>query len=234
MMPPIGNGNPQENAQENARENTSVEAGIVSLLSLKLLLLAFFILLNSLSELEALKVRAVLESVTRAFDGRINVEHNMAMRGAADGPLDGTRLLLADLGQLFADMLPAVYMESAEKSELMALEVQVGTFFTDGEARLQAGRGLLLDRLAARLREWEADGVSYSLALLIGRRADDGGKDAVQVSRVAVLAQRLAAQGVPMSRLAIGFRETDAEKLRLEFSLQRPAGGSADESESRP
>jgi hypothetical protein len=216
MMPPIGNGNPQE----NARENTSVEAGIVSLLSLKLLLLAFFILLNSLSELEALKVR--------------NVEHNMAMRGAADGPLDGTRLLLADLGQLFADMLPAVYVESAEKSELMALEVQVGTFFTDGEARLQAGRGLLLDRLAARLREWEADGISYSLALLTGRRADDGGKDAIQVSRVAVLAQRLAAQGVPMSRLAIGFRETDAEKLRLEFSLQRPAGGSVDESELRP
>ena len=41
------------------------------LLSLKLILLAFFILLNSLADFEAGRARAVLASVNQAFNGKI-------------------------------------------------------------------------------------------------------------------------------------------------------------------
>lgn len=229
MMPAIGNGK----LQDDSAAATGAEIGLISLLSLKLLLLAFFILLNALSEFEMLKVRAALESVTKAFDGRLNVEHNRAISGAADGSLDGTDLLLADTGQLFETMLPAIYQDRSDKLAFMALEVQAGTFFATGDARLQAGRGLLLGRLAARLREWEADGIDYGLSILIGHREGKAGAP-VRVERAAVLAQRLAAEGVPARRLAVGTFKAFADKVRLEFTVRRPAEGARDEGGARP
>ena len=44
---------------------------IVLLLSLKLILLAFFILMNALSEFETRRTETVLDSVSRAFRGSI-------------------------------------------------------------------------------------------------------------------------------------------------------------------
>lgn len=231
MMPAIGNGK----LQDDSAAATGAEIGLISLLSLKLLLLAFFILLNALSEFEVLKVRAALESVTEAFDGRLNVEHNRPVNGAVDGSLDGTDLLLADTGQLFENMLPAIYQDRSDKLVFMALEVQAGTFFATGDARLQAGRGLLLGRLAARLREWEAGGIDYGLSILIGHRGGKaGGAASVRVERAAVLAQRLAAEGVPARRLAVGTFKTFADKVRLEFTVRRPADEVRGENGVRP
>ena len=78
MMPAIGNGK----LRDESASATGVEIGLISLLSLKLLLLAFFILLSALSEFETLKVRTALQSVTEAFDGRLNVAHYRAANGA--------------------------------------------------------------------------------------------------------------------------------------------------------
>ena len=48
------------------------DPNVVALLSLKLILLGFFILLNALSEYEESRTRMVLESVNEAFNGRVD------------------------------------------------------------------------------------------------------------------------------------------------------------------
>jgi len=49
---------------------------IIALLSLNILLLAFFILLNSLSSFEEERRDAVMDSVRQAFQGLVRVERN--------------------------------------------------------------------------------------------------------------------------------------------------------------
>ena len=118
------------------------EAGdgpLVSLLSLKLLLLAFFILLNAMSELEALKVRAVLESVTKAFDGRLVVEENVARSAAAEGPLEGAEIFLKETGRIFNSLLPAVSRAESARSRSLIVELPIGTFFPKESAGCRRG-----------------------------------------------------------------------------------------------
>ena len=199
---------------------------LISLLSLKLLLLAFFILLNALSDLEALKVRAVLESVTKAFDGRLNVESNITVRGAAEGPLDGADLMLVEIGELFQDMLPAVSKENTSTSSVMVLELPIGTFFARTSSRLQAGRSRLLDRLAEKLVEFEAAGVPFAVGLFHGRRSGSDVPEDLRVERVSVLVQGLLARGLSWDRLSFGFYDAPAESFRLELRIAEGGGPS--------
>ncbi len=67
--------------------NREGSSNIVLLLSLMLILLAFFILLNSLSEFEAGKARAVIESVNRAFNGKIESGDRTPAHSASLGAL---------------------------------------------------------------------------------------------------------------------------------------------------
>ena len=192
----------------------------MSLLSLKLLLLAFFILLNAMSDLEALKVRAVLQSVTKAFDGRLNVESNVTLRGAADGPLDGTQLMLAEVGHLFRDMLPAVHEENGPTSSFMAVELPIGTFFSKGSSRLQAGRSRLLDRLAEKLVSYRQEGLPFSVSILHGRRAGSGLTDELRIERVSTLIQGLILRGISHKHLSFGLYDAPAESFRLELLVR--------------
>jgi hypothetical protein len=215
-------------ARIGARVADTTSSTLLSLLSLKLLLLAFFILLNAMSDLEALKVRAVLESVTKAFDGRLNVENNVTLRGAADGPLDGTQLLLEGVGDLFRDMLPAVHKENTATSSAMVFELPIGTFFAKGENRLQAGRSRLLDRLVESLVAFEEEQVPYSLAVLHGRRAGSATSDELRIDRIAVLVRGLVQRGLPADRLSFGLYDAPAESFRLELDVKSAPGVGAD------
>lgn len=192
---------------------------MLSLLSLKLLLLAFFILLNALSDLEALKVRAVLESVTKAFDGRLVVEQNEALSAAAEGPLDGAEIFLKSSGRLFESLLPAITRDVSTKGRVLVVELPIGTFFPEGERRLQAGRGLLLDRLAAHLREQRSDDLDYEIAIMHGYAARSGVGDDLRIERVAVLSEALVRRGVEAGRLKIGLYPASLESLRIEFNV---------------
>ncbi len=199
---------------------TEDEGALVTLLSLKLLLLAFFILLNSHSALEELKARAVLESVNQAFDGRLYVETNDAPRGAADGPLEGTEFFLTDIGQIFAGMLPAVYREVTPRGGLMTLDLPASTVFARGETRLQAGRTKILDRLNERLRQSRGEQLDYRLTLLHAADSADGEARALMVERVARLAEYLVRRGQPATAITVGLYQAPKDIIRFEFRVR--------------
>ena len=129
------------------------DANLKGFLSLYLLLLAFFILLNARSSYEAIKVNAVLESVYQAFNGRVLVETNLSTQSAAIGPLEQATFFIDKLGRLFDSMVPAVHRENTPRGPIMVLELSESTIFQPGETALQPGRHLLLKRLVETLRE---------------------------------------------------------------------------------
>ena len=211
---------------QGGADRTEGEGALVTLLSLKLLLLAFFILLNARSELEALKARAVLESVNQAFDGRLYVETNEATLGAAVGPLDGTELFLTDVGQIFAGMLPAVYREVTPGGGLMTLDLPASSVFARGDTRLQAGRSRLLERLNERLLQAGDEQLDYRVALLHAADPSDGAARQLKVERVARLAAYLVRGGQPADAITVGLHEAPKDFIRFEFRVRDlPVGG---------
>ena len=162
---------PTAGGQQASRRS---DPNVVALLSLKLVLLGFFILLNALSEFEEHRTRSVLDSVNEAFDGRIKAPESHAPFAAALGPLEQGRAMMEEVGRLFQSLIPAVRSEHAAQRGRLQLELPAETLFRPGGISLQPGRDLLLRRFVAALASDGRLGLDFEVELLHGAAVDAG------------------------------------------------------------
>jgi hypothetical protein len=196
------------------------DPNIVALLSLKLLLLGFFILLNALSQYEEDRTRRVLISVNEAFDGRVEVRDSEKTYPSALGPLEREAALIDAVGRLLDDLLPAVRTASTHDGTRLRLEISAGSIFRPGRTGLQPGRALLMRRLAGALTAERRGELSYRFEILHGLpdgAADPGSAEpaALAIRRGGVLARDLVARGVPAEKLSVGLLPGHPGRLRL-------------------
>lgn len=187
------------------------DPNILSLLSLKLLLLAFFILLNALSHFEEDRARKVLESVNEAFNGRVEAVRSLTIQSAGIGNLRESVAVVRVAGELFQSMIPAVRVEVSARGKRVRLSLPATTLFRPGEEALQPGRGLLFGRLVHALEQERPLGPGYELELyhgLPGKSADQGDQsgsvELLALRRMGVLARFLEAKGLPDEVLSVG------------------------------
>lgn len=188
-------------------EESSADPNVVTLLSLKLLLLAFFILLTSLSEYQDDRTRQVLESVSEAFNGQVQADRSYNLSSSALANLEEMEVLFGEVGDLFQSSLPAVKVESSADGTLVSFELREATLFAPGSTELRPGRWLLLRRLSEALGSRGRGGLPYELAVLHGVQQPAGRKQAalnLATRRLGTLGQVLTARGLPDARLSVG------------------------------
>jgi hypothetical protein len=220
---------------QGRRDERGEERGdpnIVALLSLKLLLLGFFILLNTLAQFQEDRIRRVLESVDEAFNGQVEARRSHAPHAAALGILDEAESLFSEVGRLFESRIPAVQVEPSPDGTRLRLELAQGALFAPSGVALQPGRGLLLNRFVAALLQGGRAGLEYELEILYGvARGDVGpmtasGARSLEVRRSGMLARDLVTRGLPADRLSVAVLPGHAGRLQLVVRLyqgQRPA-----------
>lgn len=202
-----------------------VDPNIVALLSLKLLLLGFFILLNTLSRYEEDRARRVVESVNEAFNGRVQAVESLSPHGAALGPLGETMAMVEAIGDLFESTIPAVRIERSADGARLRLELSAGSIFRPRRAILQPGRDLLLRRFARALARDGQAGADYQVEVYhgvasgaLGSLAGAGAR-ALEVRRSSAMVRDLVALGVPADRLSAGIVPGRPGKLQLVVQL---------------
>ncbi len=214
------------------------DPNIVALLSLQLLLLAFFILLNALSKFEDEKTRRVLESVNDTFNGQVQAVRNASSYSGAIGSLDDGQSLVAELKRLFTTTLPATRVEQSSNANLFRLVLPATEFFEADSAELRSGRLGLLNRISVLLKKRQALGQGFRLRWLHGvettrdRRLAAPAPSLLEIRRVGYVVDELLARGVEPARLAIGVEPTGAGRLVLEIRL--PDGPPAEAGEQTP
>lgn len=191
-------------AKRRRRLNTS-DGNIVAMLSLKLLLLAFFILLSTMSSFEAERSRAVMESVTTTFEGHITAVRSLPNPAAGLEQLEGAPSLVDQLKSLFKQTLPAVEMETSADGRVLRVEAAASALFRPGDSRLAPGRGVFLNRLARIVQSRRNNEGTYELQFLHSL-ADMQTRPAagLAVQRAGAVARRLNGLGLPSEKLAIG------------------------------
>lgn len=192
------------------------DPNILSLLSLKLLLLAFFILLNAMSHFEEDRARKVLESVNEAFNGRVEALRSLTSQNAGIGNLRESVAHVRAAGELFQSMIPAVRVEVSAGGKRVRLSLPATTLFRPGEEALQPGRGLLFERLIFALEKERRVGPGYELELYHGLRAGGSGSaDLLALRRMGLLARYLEGKGLPDDVLSIGLLPGRGETVDL-------------------
>jgi outer membrane protein OmpA-like peptidoglycan-associated protein len=212
---------------------TRGNSNMMLLLSLNLILLAFFILLNSLADFETERARAVLASVKQAFNGKVEAAGQLPSLSSSLGALPEVEAKMREVGSLFEAIAPSAQAKSVRRANSVQIDFPASVLFRPGSQRLRQGREALLERFAESLRKGPEGAPRYLLEILVGTGSQtvvDGGAPTASASlelrRAAVLAARLSAQGAPLDGLSTGLRPGAADSLRFVVRL-RPDSGAA-------
>ncbi|WP_085908696.1 flagellar motor protein MotB [Kiloniella majae] len=200
------------------RRRDDGDRNYVALLSLKLLLLAFFIMLNAISSYEEEKARAVLESVNNTFRGDASHMERYASFDQALDNLDDKADLVTEIERLFETTIPAVEREQGSTQNFLRLKLPVEAMFLGNDVELASGRELLLKRLAQFLQKIDAEDSYYEFEFLYGTAARDAEVTSENkiasfdliLKRLEVVANEVIAAGIPNDRLAVGLQPARA------------------------
>jgi flagellar motor protein MotB len=202
------------------------EPWLVIFLSLFLILLVFFILLNSLATVEEKKTRKALTSVAAAFRSVADAEARTQLLISDLGPTPDAQDVLEALEQLWVASIPITRVEKLTKGQVMQMTIPVNELFLGGKAVLRSDREALFDRTALVLALKGQAGVT-DLQVVFGTMpgvqmlSNSDGRLAVE--RASTLAAALVDHGSPADRLSIGLREGDPKAVRLRFEIRDAA-----------
>lgn len=199
---------------------------LVLLLSLFLLLLVFFIVLNAQSVRRPARTGAVLASVERSFpDFAIDAR----LRDGTDPVASRSGTVFAaerlhEMGELFATAVAVARVGSVKPGRLLEVWLPVDALFLPGTATLRPDRQGLLDRIAGSLRSdrpGERMEVDALLAIDEGAPSQPPGP----VQRAGALARALTGDGAPPGSVTVGVERGDAGTIRFLFSLRAAGEG---------
>ena len=194
------------------------DPNIFVFLSLYLLLLAFFILLNSISQHESTRTAAALGSIDATFKAPVATDLEARSLAHMPGLLAGETALQARLGRLFQANLPVSHAKVFRRDGRIEVSVPGDRIFLPGSASFRTSRWTLFEALAEALMARSAAG-EFELEILIETAANDGTETRARVdmARAAAIAADLTSRGVPSRRLATGLEPGTAGRIRFAF-----------------
>jgi len=205
---------------------TESNNGSLIFLSLFLLLLAFFILLNALATIEETKSRQVLTSVAATFRSVVDADTSAQVLLSELGPASEPDEILEAMEQLWVTAVSVTKVETLSAGQLMQITMPVNELFLGGKAVLRSDRKQLLER-AARVLSVQAKSVVAELELVLGTPPIDPAKleedPSLAIQRAVVLAGALLEVGAAKDKVSTGVRVGDHKVLRLRFAIREAA-----------
>lgn len=205
------------------------DPNLVGLLSLQLLLLAFFILLSTISTFDESRVRSVLGSVQQAFSDYSGKSER------DDSAMQADAIVLAAIADEVQGVLSTALqldrIERVGEGDIL-FDLPADALFVAGSAQLAPGRADVLRRIVIALDRRPA-GYRYELDALVGRAVAPGGADdavplpTLGIDRAGALARAFADAGAMPSALSAGLASGADGKLRFVIRLTqepRPNG----------
>ncbi len=192
---------------------------LLGLLGLQLILLAFFILLVSMSSFDTHRVRSVLDSVQLAF----------SQAPGEAGPVDAVQgadaiVLAGIVDEIEGVLASALQLDRLQRTGEGAItfDLPADAIFAAGTAHLLPTRGEMFTRLVAALDRRPA-AYRYDIDLLVGRAPASAGEQAApptaEIDRAGALARALRDAGALESGLAAGLLPNAPGSLRIIIEL---------------
>jgi hypothetical protein len=192
-------------------------------LSLFVLVLAFFIVLVSISTVEATKSKAVMQSLTSTFTATLPAGTERSDFTAKEGEILGGAAFQEKITGLFATAFQVARVEIVKPGRLMHVELPAGTLFADGEARVRSSAHPFIDRVVAALGA-RPPGLRFDMEFVIGAgRAPDRMlpvAQSLEMARAGAFAREMLARGAPPASLSIGLQPGPADAVTMRFYVR--------------
>jgi len=191
-------------------EGIDGSATIALFLGLYLVVLAFFILLVSISSVEDTKSQKVMDSLSSTFTSLLPPSADLTSFTAKDGDILAGQEFQQQVTGIFATALGVDKVEVVQPGKQMRLLLNADSLFFKDEARLRPAMQPLLDRTVASLSNRPA-GLRFDMEFMIGTPATADGKtmpveQTLEVERAGAFARAMNERGIPPDSISIGMR----------------------------
>lgn len=203
---------------------------IMAALSLYLIILAFFIMLTTISQREGSRTEGVLSSISASFNNYTQttiIALDAADAGAGKESEPGFDV---SIESLFESAFPLARIEIFQMLDRIEITLPLDSLFETGSATIQSRHSAVFDRVA-EIMEYDTPGTIHEIeATLSWADAMDGDETLtieitdrrlLAINRIGALARHLTARGVSAAAIAIGIEQRDLDGLRLLF-MTRP------------
>lgn len=213
----------------NGRRSNSQAAGLTSILSLFLLLLAFFIMLNSMAQFEAHRTRAVLGSLAATFNVS-DPDGNSRILGSFVGHLQAVDDLERDITGLLRTVVGFGSFELIRTGTLLSTTIDNEVLFVDDVLASQALKDLV-EPTAALLAAASSEAIIEMTAYVrpSGGKVIGARQAAIKTAaaRAGAVVRTFAGFGVAPGQLVVALEDGDPGQTRIEFRVlaKPPAEG---------
>lgn len=205
------------------KRDSDQDPTIVVLLSLYLLLLAFFILLNSISNYEESRAEIAIGSLTATFRTDLPVQVDRMSSSTSTGRFRAAATFRRDVRRLFEETLPLAQFSPVQIGGVFRVTLPVDQLFHAGTTRLRLNGRRLLDGIADSLNRKEP-GLRFEAELLLGTgpRLPDGPASGalLEVQRAGAFARALRRRGAPSTSILTGLRRGDPGVAQITFATR--------------
>ena len=188
---------------------------LMLVLSLYLLLLAFFVVLNTISNVEVTRLQAVTGSLNETFAVDGKPANKSVTLVSSQGNLFSDAAFLTRVGNLIRTEFAFATVEEFLPGRLMVVTMPADSLFIPGREAINPLRRPTVDRVAKSLIN-PSPGVRYDVDILVGNSATDD----LVIGRSAFLANVFAAAGSPARSIAAGIEQDSPGQLRLLFHVR--------------
>ena len=197
--------------------------GMMPFLSLFLLLLTFFMMINSMSRLEVTRTQAILGSLGSTFrsTGAAGLERKL---GSASGPFLGAEELEASVTDLLRTAAGVDVFEVFRAGNTLTVFFGINDLFVGDSSETTGAVGDLAELFAEALAE-EPVGIIFEITVLLHARTPSA--RTLASARGAAIGVALLKDGVERSRLAVGIGGGDPSQMQI---LLRVLAAEADRS----
>lgn len=189
-------------------------------LGLFLLVLAFFIMLVSISTFEEVKSSKVMDSLTSTFTAVLPPTSDPVDFSAKDGDILAGEIFQEQVTSIFSTAIQVEKIEVVQPGRLMRLQMRVNSLFLEGATDVREDQYPLLDRIIAVLSN-RPPGLRQDMEVIIGSKATEGVSlpvgQTLEMSRVGALARLMVSRGAPPDAISVGLKIGDPNEISIWF-----------------
>ena len=213
-------------SQEEYHDSTEGHGGgsIALFLGLYLLILAFFIMLVSMSTVEKAKSKAAMESLSATFTSILPPSLNLTALTRSEGDALAGQQFQQQITNIFSTTLQVSKVEVIQPGRLMRVQLKADVMFKPGSDEIRNSSYALMDRIVASV-SGRPPGVRYDMEFVIASPYITGTdlptKQTLEISRAGNFARQMMTRGLPPDSVAVGLKHGTTGDITIWFYVRR-------------
>ena len=199
------------------------DSTIALFLALYLLVLAFFIILVTISSVEEVRSRAVMDSLTSTFATLVPPTTDLTAFTTLEGEVVAGQAFQEEVTKIFSSSIQVIEIDVVQPGRTSRVKLDSDALFVSGETTIRPALLPMIDRIVAAVSN-RPPGLRYDLEFVIGSpyAADESLPigQTLEMARAGAFARNIISRGAPPESVAIGMQPGTADKVHIWFYVR--------------